>query len=258
MQPSEKPTTFTISAADGRQDTTPGGGQSAGVETLSTDIKTLADWVFQQFSPISPVKVKNILDKPFEITYCVGEDVVTPDPVTRNVLQRQYEVIRFAAGEEKIIMGAAAYLFVDKVAKEYVFIREGGESDDPIKKVAAAGLMANVAVLIEAAKLAISHETITYATSSSAQDKPSEQLVNAGGDIKQETATTPPVTPPGNPQDDALDALNGGNKTVEERFTVVPPDPASGRKDAEFYMDGEKVTSEVWNDERNKAVQASA
>lgn len=227
-------------------------------EILSNDIKTLADWIFQQFAPTSPVKVKNILDTPFDFRYCVGEDVVTPDAVSRNVLNRTFQVFHFEPGEEQILMGAAAYLFVDKIARQYVFIKEGGESDDPIKKTVAAGYMANVAVLVEAAKLAISSDAVTYTSNPTPTAQASEPLRDASqlSDAPNETTTATTLASGSDDGADALDALNN-DKSIDERFRVVPPDPASGRPNAQFYVDDEEVSSDEFNKARNEAVHAS-
>jgi hypothetical protein len=111
--------------------------------TISQDIKTLADWTYQQFKPTDPIEVQNILDKPYYFKYCVGETIETPDQVSRKVVDRQYEEITFEPGETKILMGAAAYVFLGGIAPAYVLQTKSQEA------------MGDLAELIAAADLAI-------------------------------------------------------------------------------------------------------
>lgn len=112
-------------------------------EPLSQDIKTLQDWLFTQFKATDPLEVQNILDKPYRFKYCVSENIETPDPLSRRVLEREYEEHTFEPGESKVLMGGAAYIFVSGVSQQYVFETQGADAT------------ANVAALVEAAKLVI-------------------------------------------------------------------------------------------------------
>lgn len=111
--------------------------------TISQDIKTLADWVYEQFRPTDPIEVQNILDKPYYFKYCVGENIETPDQVSRKVVDRQYEEITFEPGETKVLMGGAAYIFLCGIAPHYVMQTESADA------------MGNLQSLVDAAALAI-------------------------------------------------------------------------------------------------------
>jgi len=112
-------------------------------QTISQDIKTLADWVYEQFKPTDPIEVQNILDKPYYFKYCVGETIETPDQVSRKVMERQYEEHTFQPGETKILMGGAAYIFLGCIAPNYVLQTQGSDA------------MGNLQSLVDAAFLAI-------------------------------------------------------------------------------------------------------
>ncbi len=112
-------------------------------QTISQDIKTLADWVYEQFKPTEPIEVQNILDKPYYFKYCVGETIETPDQVSRKVMERQYEEHTFQPGETKVLMGGAAYIFVCGIAPSYVLQTQGQDA------------MGNLQSLVDAAFLAI-------------------------------------------------------------------------------------------------------
>lgn len=136
-------------------------------EPLPDDIKTFADWIYQQFRATDPIEVKNILGVPYKFKYCVGETIETPDPLVRRVAERQYEEITLQAGETRVLMGAAAYIYVDGVARTYLYKKvlndlqvpksEGGVAGLEYNKAEeqAANATADVGQLVEAAKLVI-------------------------------------------------------------------------------------------------------
>ena len=111
--------------------------------TISQDVKTLHDWVYDQFRPTDPIEVQNILDRPYNFRYCVSETIETPDQVSRRVTDRQYEEITFEPGETRVLMGAAAYVFLGGIASQYVFDHKGADA------------VGNIQELVDAANLAI-------------------------------------------------------------------------------------------------------
>ena len=112
-------------------------------QTISQDIKTLHDWIYEQFKPTDPIEVQNILDKPYYFKYCVGETIETPDQVSRKVMARQYEEYTFEPGETKVLMGGAAYIFIGGIASHYVLQTRGAEA------------IGDLQALVDAAALAI-------------------------------------------------------------------------------------------------------
>jgi hypothetical protein len=192
--------------------------------TISQDIKTLADWTYQQFKPTDPIEVQNILDKPYYFKYCVGETVETPDQVSRKVVDRQYEEITFEPGETKILMGAAAYVFLGGIAPAYVLQTKSQEA------------MGDLAELIAAADLAIIGKvgyarhaegttpvTNKLATPVSEPTAPANHNPNAvadnDGNMPPQTAATGQETPPaddGNEDDDAFANMGNDNPPATE------------------------------------------
>ena len=110
---------------------------------LSSDIKTLQDYLFTQFKATDPMEVQNILSKPYYFKYCVNEEVETPDPVSRRVVSREYEEMTLEPGETKILLGGAAYIFLSGIAGQYVHETLGADATGDLAK------------MIEAADLAI-------------------------------------------------------------------------------------------------------
>ena len=210
---------------------------SAHIEPLAQDIKTLADWIYQQFRATDPIEVKNILSEPYKFKYCVGETIETPDPVVRRVAERQYEDITLQAGETRVLMGAAAYIFVDGVARTYLYksiikklqvVKSKGGAGLEYSKAEeqAANATADVAQLVEAAKLVIVGK-VGYANHAVPQTAPGRQPIASGqapsghnpnsiadndGNLPPAPVTTPPATttpPAGGEDDDAF--ANLGN-----------------------------------------------
>lgn len=146
------------------------------LEPLSQDIKTLADWIYEQFRATDPVEVINILDTPYHFRYCVNETIETPDQVTRRVVERQYEEKTIQPGATEILMGAAAYIFVDGVARHYLYqevlkasTAKGLEYNKAEEQ--AANATADLQQLVEAAKLVIRGK-VGYASSANATTAP--------------------------------------------------------------------------------------
>ena len=209
---------------------------------ISQDIKTLADWVYEQFSPTDPMEVQNILDKPYYFKYCVGETIETPDQTTRHVVDRQYEEITFEVGETKVLMGAAAYVFVCGIAPAYVLQTKSQES------------MGDLAQLAEAAALSIIGK-VSYSRNATP--------------IKVNTPPVVPIVDTSAPSDHNPNALvdNNGDMPVQgndsdafaeigtkdtDRFTVVSANHSDDGK-AHFFVDGVEVTNAAYNKASNAA-----
>jgi hypothetical protein len=111
-------------------------------QEIAQDIKSLADWVYEQFKPTDPIEVQNILDKPYYFKYCVGETVETPDQVSRKVMERQYEEHTFAPGETKVLMGGAAYIFLCGIAPSYVLQTKSQDAMGDIQELVNAAALA--------------------------------------------------------------------------------------------------------------------
>lgn len=218
--------------------------------TISQDIKTLADWTYQQFKPTDPIEVQNILDKPYYFKYCVGETVETPDQVSRKVVDRQYEEITFEPGETKILMGAAAYIFIGGIAPAYVLQTKSQEA------------MGDLAELIAAADLAIIGKvgyarhaegttpvTNKLATPVSEPSAPVDHNPNAladnVGNIPKQTEN----------DDDGDDDAFANLGTTDERFVVIAADDSDDGK-AHFFVDGNEVTNAEYNKAHNAATKA--
>lgn len=219
--------------------------------TISQDIKTLADWVYEQFKPTDPIEVQNILDKSYHFKYCVGETIETPDQVSRKVVDRQYEEITFEPGETKILMGAAAYIFVCGIAPQYVFQISGADATGDIQQ------------LVDAAALSIIGK-VGYSRHTEAAKAPR----NAGLPTLQRTPVNEPSAPAGhNPnavvddggalpsQDEPNDDAFANLGTVDARFSVVPADDSEDGE-AHFYVDGKEVDNATYNEARNADAKA--
>ena len=111
---------------------------------LPSDIKTLQDYLFTQFKATDPMEVQNILSKPYYFKYCVNEEVETPDPVSRRVVNREYEEVTLEPGETKILLGGAAYIFLGGIAGQYVFETQGADATGDLAKMVDA---ANLAIV---------------------------------------------------------------------------------------------------------------
>lgn len=200
--------------------------QPAQTTPLPQDIKTLADWLYDEFRATDPMEVKNILDTPYHFKYCIGETIETPDQVSRKVMDRQYEEYTLQPGETKVMMGAAAYIFVDGVARTYLYhyvtkqakipTSEGGMGLDHAKaEEQGANATADVAQLVEAAKLAIVGR-VGYATHSQPVTTPLRPVV----------PTQEPTAPAGhNPNAIADD--NGQLPSQTPAGNEVPPAPTT-------------------------------
>lgn len=111
---------------------------------LPSDIKTLQDYLFTQFKATDPMEVQNILSKPYYFKYCVNEEIETPDPVSRRVVNREYEEITLEPGETKILLGGAAYIFLGGIAGQYVFETQGADATGDLAKMVEAAHLAIV------------------------------------------------------------------------------------------------------------------
>jgi hypothetical protein len=175
-------------------------------EPLSQDIKTLQDYLFQQFKATDPIEVQNILDKPYYFKYCVSENIETPDPLVRRVTEREYEEHTFAPGESKVLMGGAAYIFVAGVAQQYVFETQGADAT------------ASIAALVEAAKLVIIGR-VGYAKSQPVAPTVNQPAHNPNV-VKDDSGNMPVQTnveqTGGKPQDEDAFASIGTNPPVSE------------------------------------------
>lgn len=208
-------------------------------QPLPSDIVTLADWIYKQFKPTDPIEVQNILPEPYFFRYCVGEEIATPDAVSRQVLDRKYEEFTLEPGESKVLMGGAAYIFVDGVARQYVFKTEGADATGDLArlvKAASRAIIGNVGYSRNAAQDA------------TAPAKPTNQVPPAIATdlpiVGTETTTT--VDEDENVSGDAFDNLND-----ESRFEVIPPADKNGK--ARFLVDGNEVTQDEYNEARNAA-----
>lgn len=185
-------------------------------KTISQDIKTLADWTYEQFKPTDPIEVQNILDTPYYFKYCVGETIETPDQVSRKVVDRQYEEITFEPGETKILMGAAAYIFLGGIAPAYVLQNKSQEA------------MGDLQELINAAELAIIGK-VGY-----------QRNVDAKAPVANKQ--TAPVSEPSAPAD------HNPNAVVDDDGNLPPQTPGDEDDDA-FSNIGEPATEFVLGDD---------
>ncbi len=239
---------------------------------LAQDIKTLPDWIYEQFRATDPVEVKNILDTPFEFKYCVSETVETPTQYERKVVDRQYEVKTVMPQQTIVLMGAAAYLFVDTVARTYLYkyvtdkaktpIADGGMGLDYLKaEEQGANATADVAQLVEAAKLVIvgkvgyaEHATATapivpHNPTSVADNNgiiPSQK--DTGKELASVSQIKTPMTPEqGNTDEDAFASIG-----KPKEFRVVPAKESEDNA-AHFYIDDVEVDNTTYNEQLNAA-----
>lgn len=216
-------------------------------QTISQDIKSLADWVYDQFAATDPIEVQNILNKPYYFKYCVGETIETPDQVSRKVVERQYEEFTFQPGETKVLMGAAAYIFVCGIAPHYVLETKDQDS------------MGDLQSLVDAAQLAIigkvgyaqhAGETRNAALPTANALPTQEPVIPAGHNpnaVNDDDGNLPPQT---TGDDDAF-----ANIGSDDRFKVVPAGESEDGR-AHFFIDGKEVTNTEYNEANNAAAKA--
>ena len=266
-------------------------------QPLPQDIKTLADWLYEQFRATDPIEVKNILGEPYHFKYCIGETIETPDQVSRKVVDRQYEEYTVQPGETRVMMGAAAYIFVDGVARTYLYrkvtadakipLSEGGMGLDHNKaEEQGANATADVQQLVEAAKLAIvgvvgyANHAVTPAPAVTRTPQPTSDpsapaghnpnaiadnagnipAQPAGNETPPPAATTAPVLPPAGGDDDddeGGDPDAFANLGNQDERFKVIPAAESEDKQAHFFVDGKEVDNATYN-EANRAAQATA
>ena len=225
-------------------------------QPLSSDIKTLADWLYERWSATDPIIVKNILDTPYSFRYCASEEIETPEQNVRRVMKREYAEITFEPGEEKVILGAQAYLFVDGIARTYAFKRE---TDPEI----AANATADLSKLVECAQLAIIGKT-GY----------NNQVTPVG--IVDTVRAPEPIVPPHNPniiptgeqtEQNTSDPTPFGdlNSQPQDVYTTLPAISANKAKelgkqprDAVFLKNGEEITFEEYDKAVNGKATANA
>ena len=150
---------------------------------LPSDIKTLQDYLFTQFKATDPMEVQNILSKPYYFKYCVNEEVETPDPVSRRVVNREYEEVTLEPGETKILLGGAAYIFLGGIAGQYVFETQGADATGDLAKMVDA---ANLAIVQKVGYEKTSKPAPVAQTTSTAQHNPTA--------IKDNDGNLPPQT----------------------------------------------------------------
>lgn len=213
---------------------------------LNQDIKTLADWLYEEFRATDPIEVKNILDTPYFFKYCVGETIETPDQTTRKVVDRQYEEHTFQPGETMVLMGSAAYIFIDGLARSYVYKKVTAESKIPLAdggmgldhakaEEQGANATASVEQLVAAAKLAIVGR-VGYATHATPQ-------APAAGITRVPMPTSEP-TAPGNHNPNAIADNNGvipgqvvGNETPTVGNATTAPELPTSLEDDDAFSD---------------------
>lgn len=249
-------------------------------EPLPDDIKTLADYLYQQFRATDPIEVKNILDQPYKFKYCVGENIETPDASTRRVLERQYEEITLQPGETRVLMGGAAYIFIDGVSRTFLYKKvlkdlqkvksKGGAGLEYAKaEEQAANATADVAQLVEASKLALVGR-VGYAQHAVPQNAPGRQPIQSNqapaghnpnsiadnnGNIPPQTPAAPEVPPAGGQSgsDDAF-ANAGGSGQDEGTYVVSATDSEDGK--AHFFVAGQEVDNVAYNEAVNASRQS--
>ena len=219
-------------------------------QTISQEIKTLANWIYEQFKPTDPIEVQNILDKQYYFKYCVGETIETPDQVSRKVMERQYEEHTFEPGETMILMGGAAYIFLAGIAPNYVLQTKGQEA------------MGDIQALVDAAHLAIigkvgytkhsepvctagaiSNPTIRPITPVQEPTAPAGHNPNA---VNDDDGNLPPQTPTGNEDDDAFAQLNppATEFTIGDDFYDTTAN-GRGRKNKQFISNEEFTAAQA-------------
>ena len=219
-------------------------------QTISQDIKTLADWVYEQFRPTDPMEVQNILDKPYYFKYCVGETIETPDQVSRKVTERQYEEHTFEPGETMTLMGGAAYIFLCGIAPAYVLQTKSQDA------------MGNLQDLVDAASLAIIGK-VGY----SKHAEPLQHKAVASTSVRPITPVSEPTGPAGHnpnavvdddgnmppqvPTDTGADDDAFADLGAPTKFSVTPADESDDGK-AHFFIEGKEVSNAAYN----KAINA--
>lgn len=118
------------------------------------EIKNITDWLFNEIGATQQMEVKNILSTPYHFRYCTGEEIETPDEMTRSVVRRHYDERDFAPGDQVILLGAAARLFVEEVARQYLYETTYKATKEEKEKAAAQALL-DLPRMIEAAKKVI-------------------------------------------------------------------------------------------------------
>lgn len=186
-------------------------------KTISQDIKTLADWTYEQFKPTDPIEVQNILDTPYYFKYCVGETIETPDQVSRKVVERQYEEIVFEPGETKILMGAAAYIFIGGIAPAYVLQTKSQEAMGDLQE------LINAAELAIIGKVGYARQADGAAPTSTKQpvptNEPSAPADHNPNVVADNNGNLPPQTNGDDDEDDAFANLGNDNPPATE-FTL--------------------------------------
>lgn len=196
---------------------------------IDQDIQTLADWIYKQFGATEPVRVMNILSKPYYFKYCVDEDVEMPDPNIRKVRGRHYQENTLKPGESITLLGGAAYIFVDGVARAFTQERYGDN---------AAG---DLAKLVDSASKVIVGK-VDYQGGQLVNDKPTVKPETPADHnpnvVADETGAqqTNTYTPPADKTDEApFTGLNDENQTSQNN------DEADGELEpVEFEWQGDK------------------
>jgi len=226
-------------------------------QPLDSKIKTLADWLYDQWAPTDPIIVKNILDEPYFFRYCVNEEIETPEQNMKRVLRRDYQEITLEPGQEHILIGGQAYLFVDGIARTYAFKSEKNPE-------VAANATANIQRLIDCAQLAIVgkagyNSQVQPIKPQASSVQPTAPVVPAHNpnvlQNDQPTGDTPfgdlnsnPPTAPEIPQD-IYTTLPAISKNKAKELGVQP-------RDAIFLKNGVEISQEEYN-EGSHAQQAA-
>ena len=129
----------------------------------------------------------------------MSEDIETPDPVSRRVVNLEYEEVTLQPGETKILMGGAAYIFLSGIAGQYVFETDGADATGDLAK------------MIEASKLAIVAH-VGYAKSTPAPAPSAQPAQHNPNAINDNEGNLPPQT-----NEDAFAGM--GNPPISE-FTL--------------------------------------
>lgn len=77
---------------------------------METETTSFLELLAKTFRADDFVRIVNIDDEPLEWEYCVDEDVVQPDKMTRRVENRKVNTYRLDAGQTTKIQGAIAYV----------------------------------------------------------------------------------------------------------------------------------------------------
>ena len=191
------------------------------------EIKNITDWLFNELPATTLVEVKNISEQDYKFRYCTDENISTPDADTRIVLDRQYDERTFAPGETTMMLGAPARLFVEDVARTYMYettyAATKGKPEDRDK--AAAQALLDLPRMIEAAKKVIVGEPEVV---SSAQAKPRT--------APKPAATKPAASKPAEPKQPQL--------VDQDEYRAEPQEDGSIR-----YYKGDVVVSKAEYDQ---------